>query len=157
MSYKKYAKFSPAAYKACDGTGKIVVVQWLNRQGIFAKAEEKHDADVKGLIPVKVESTEYEEVFYEVEIKSGWIGDWPESFDTVDIPHRKAKLLKKHPVNRLYFMVISGDLKQAWKISASVIDKKFYGNKDTTRKKAEKFIRVPVELCELINLEDITQ
>lgn len=155
MSYQKYSRFSPAAYEACDNTGKLIVIQYLNKQGIFALAEERYsNADVKGLIPTT--KIEYDEIYVEVEIKSGWIGDWPESFKTVDIPYRKMKLLDKHPVDKLFFMVISGDLKQAWRVPASVIDEAHVGRKDTTRKDNEEFIRVPLNLCYLIDLEGFT-
>jgi hypothetical protein len=145
MPYKKYNRFSLAAYQNADPVGKDIVVRFLNKQGIFAKAEEKQDADVKALVPV----------YHEAEIKSGWIGDWPKSFKTVDIPYRKHRLFKKHGKENLWFWVISGDLKHAWRVHAMQMTPKRVNKKNTTRAKGEKFFQIPLEYCELITLEGV--
>jgi hypothetical protein len=145
MGYKKYARFSKAAYDAADPVAKDILVKLLNGQGIFAKAEEKQDADVKALVPV----------FHEGEIKPGWQGDWPKAFKTVDIPYRKHRLLEEHKGFDLYFWVISGDLKNAWKIPAEELTEDRVEKKDTTRMKNEKFFRIPLNKCELVSLEEI--
>ena len=143
MSYQKYAQFSPAAYKSCDRTAKDVIREYMNQQGMYALAEERQDADVKGLLPV----------YYEGEIKPGWIGDWPEAFTTVDIPYRKKRLLEKHKGYAIYFWVISGDLKHAWEIPGEVLKPEYRKRKKTTRTDDEEFFAVPLSECRLIELE----
>jgi len=145
MPYQKYAQFSPAAYRSCDKTAKDVIREYLNQQGMYALAEERHDADVKGLRPV----------YYEGEIKPGWIGEWPESFTTVDIPYRKKRLLEKHKGFEIYFWVISGDLKHAWEVSGSALKPEYHRRKKTTRTDDEEFYRVPVSECRMIDLEGL--
>ena len=144
--YKKYTRFSSAAYQNCDPIAKELIVRHLNSIGLFALAEEKQEADVKALRPV----------YYEGEIKPGWIGEWPASFDTVDIPYRKKNLFKKHHNAELYFWVISGDLKQAWEVPAGELTEDRVHKKKTTRTKPEgeeeSFYRIPLKNCRLIQL-----
>lgn len=139
MSYKKFSK---KHYGQFDQTAKDIVVRYVNSQGMFAMADEKYDADVKALCPI----------YYEGEIKKGWVEDWPAAFKTVDIPYRKAKLLKKHPVDCLFFMIIAGDLKHAWKIPATALTPDRVTKKNTKYTSNEKFFNIPLECCELITL-----
>lgn len=148
MAYTRFNKF---AYIACDPTTKDLLIRYLNKQGIYALAEEKRDADVKGIIPTK----DSKKIFYEGEIKTGWTGDWPEKFETVDIPYRKKKLLTKHGKKNLWFWVIAGDLKHAWEIKAKYLTEKHTGRKNTTRRPNEKFYQIPIKHCKLLNLEEV--
>ena len=145
MAYKRTTKnFNLDDYHSADPVAKDIIVRMLNQQGIFAMAHEDKWADVKALVPV----------YHEAEIKSGWTGKWPERFKTVDIPYRKRRLITKHKGTELWFWVISGDLKHAWKVHSLELTAKRKGTKWTTRSN-DDFFQIPVDCCELINLEEI--
>jgi hypothetical protein len=148
-----YVKFSKAAYDACDFAAKDIISRHLNKLGMYTLAEEKQDADVKALILHK--DGLVEQLFYEGEIKSGWIDEWPSRFKTVHIPKRKEKLLKKHEGHPLKFWVISGDFKQAWEIDSSMLREEFLKEVPNTRKwSGEYFFCIPVEHCKLITIKE---
>lgn len=141
--YKKFAQFSPAAYQSCDGVAKDIIRRHLNSSGMYALAGETQDADVRAL----------KRIYYEGEIKQGWIGDWPENFATVDIPYRKKRILQKHKGFEIFFWVISGDLKHAWEVPGEALKAEYVSRKDTTRSMGEAFYQVPLIECRLIDLE----
>jgi len=153
-----YIKFNRAAYDACDFAAKDIISKYLNKRGYYTLAEEKQDADIKALKPVALSDGDilYDKYFYEGEIKSGWVGDWPEKFKDVHIPKRKERLLEKHAGWPLKFWVISGDFKKAWEIDSKFLKKEYLKEIANTRAwTGEYFYCIPIEHCRLINLEEL--
>lgn len=154
MAYDK-SKFKPAkfdlrAYTECDNTGKTLIANHLLTQdSTFVHVpKENKAADIEVAILDAYNRLTLE--WHEVEIKSRWVGDWPDTFKTVDIPYRKHKLFEKHD-GVIWFWVISGDLKSVWKVHGKELTDDRVSDKDTTRGN-DTFFNIPLNKCELIQL-----
>ena len=144
-----YRRFNQVEYERCDPTAKDILVEYLNNRDVYTNAKETKGVDIKGII---LTNGRNKYVYYECEIKKGWVGQWPERFKTVDIPYRKQRLIDIHGRRNLFFWVIAGDLNHAWQIHAKHMTEKHTGMKYTKFAGNEKFFQVPVEYCKLIKL-----
>lgn len=142
--------FDESEYANCDSIAKQAVKNYLANKGYYVTIkQEKCGVDIYAMSPSDVVS------WHEVEIKKVWTGEWPGAWNTVHIPERKSRLLKKgHP--NLFFWVLSADLSQAWLIKHTVLSidllKEIHNCKVPD---AERFFCVPITLCKLVilNLE----
>ena len=95
------------SYNENDARAKKALREYLDLKGIPTVIHEDYGPDIKA----------YLEVFYEVEIKKGWEGDWNENWDTVRIPARKKRLMKNG--RRVVFWVMNNDCTQAFRVYSS--------------------------------------
>ena len=105
---------------------------------------EDYNADIKVVEP--------EVSYHEVEVKPGWVNDWPPTWDTIHIPYRKKRLIDMQDLpDRLTFYVLRKDLQKAWAIKGSEciqivqVPNKFVSS-------GEYFFNIPVKNATLIDL-----
>ena len=140
--------FDRNLYIKADSRGKDVISSWLTKQGhSITNAKETYSCDIV---------TEKNGITHntEVEIKFSWKGDWPESWEEIRIPYRKSRLLDK---DNLTFYILRSDCKQAWKISAEVINSIATVKEASNRfiRKGEKFFHIPVKDAKLLDINDV--
>lgn len=136
--------FSRELYDAYDGTAKSALIKILEDRGHeIVATEENYYADVR--------STKGGVNYYsEAEIKTGWTGDWPESWTEIRIPERKTRLLQKYD-NKVNFYVFSKDLSQCWCITGDQLTQESLATaKGRYIAAGEKFFHIPYKEAELI-------
>ena len=139
----EYDKSNPIAIEAMEG--------WLAEKipDLIIDSTEDYGFDIRGTINGGDSRT-----FYEVEIKYGWTGEWPENWTELRIPYRKKRLIDKwrkdYKDDLFTFVVFRKDLKKAWHIPADVVESSQV--KEDPNKNVEKG-----ELFFHINVKDIYQ
>ncbi len=137
------AHFNKQAYQACDSRAKNAVRAYLDSKGIITNVREDYGVDIRSWIPTD----------HEVEIKSSWVDDWPDSWNTVHIPYRKKKLLSKG--SRVMFWVLNKDCTKAWHIDCKYMEDKYVRNIPNTRyPDGENFYDIPISCCKLIKINN---
>jgi hypothetical protein len=145
----KYKTFSKETY---DRTAPAVdsLIQWYDKQDLYL---EHNINDPYG--PDAIEWFGFRPVRYlEVAQRSAWKeGKWPSKWDPLNIEERKVHLFKLSlPCD---YWVVSSDYKNALKISHETVVK-YINNleevSNATFREGEKFLRIPLEECELIDL-----
>ena len=131
--------FDQELYDKNDSPAKTIVRNYLDTHGYYTQCFEDFGADIKS----------YKPVYHEAEIKHVWKGEWPEIWDTVQIPYRKKRLLK---INcDLFFWIISGDLKQACIINKKNVKEKYVREISNSEvKEKEKFYCIPLKYAKFI-------
>lgn len=137
--------FRITEYNKWDSPAKQAVRNFLLRLGCQLSSDiEDYNADIKVIKP--------EVSYHEVEVKPGWVSDWPPSWDTIHIPYRKKRLIDMQDLpDRLTFYVLRKDLQKAWSIKASEcinivqVPNKFIPS-------GEYFFNIPVKNATLIDL-----
>jgi len=139
--------FSRQAYDLCDGPAKEVLTKLLVGRGhTIINAKENYKVDIHS-------SKAGIEYFSEAEIKLAWKGDWPEHWEEIRIPERKARLLKLHEKEVLNFYIFRSDMKQCWRIKDSELTpSRLREAKGRNIMKGEKFFHIPVGRAELITV-----
>lgn len=130
------------SYNENDARAKKALRDYLDSKGIPTVVHEDYGPDIKASL----------EVFYEVEIKKGWEGDWNENWDTVRIPARKKRLMKNG--RRVVFWVMNNDCTQAFRVYSSEMKDEYI--KPVPNKfvpEGELFYCLPVEVGAFISLE----
>ena len=140
--------FDRSMYIKADTLGKDVISSWLIKNGhVVTENKETYGCDIV---------TEKYGINFntDVEIKFSWKGDWPESWEEIRIPYRKSRLLDK---DNLTFYILRSDCKQAWKISAEVINSIATVKEASNRfiRKGEKFFHIPVKDAKLLDINDV--
>jgi|TARA_R110000751_G_scaffold84210_2_gene168631 hypothetical protein len=144
------AKFNLTTYNLADGIAKKTISDYLIKNGHeIINMKENYWFDI--------ESKKNDNIYYsEVEIKSGWKGDWNPSWKEIRIPYRKRRLINKiqdmEGDNIFFnFYVLRQDLKKAWRIKDNIVAesevKEAYGRYIT---KGEVFFHIPYEKAELV-------
>jgi hypothetical protein len=129
-------EFEQEEYNLNDSRAKTAVRIFLNSVGIYTIVTEDYNSDIIALVPLK----------HEVEVKKSWIGEWPSSWDTVQIPERKKRLLNN---GKVYFWVLKNDLTEAWVISGGLLtDNRLKEVPNKKVKEGERFFCIPIDLCE---------
>lgn len=146
-AYRK--PFSNALYKAYDEPARVALVGHLEANGhTIVSNEENYNVDVvsqkKGLT-----------YFNEVEVKTGWTGDWNTNWKEIRLPERKQRLLDKHKSvdGVLNFYIFRPDFKQAWRIKDTLLTKESL--KEALGRyiqKGELFFHIPYTSAELVKL-----
>lgn len=105
---------------------------------------EDYYADIKATV----------EEHHEVEIKSGWSGEWNRGWDTVHIPVRKKRLLGIS--DRLIFWVLNNTCSRAVLVNGVNLKDIYIKNIVNTRDPSgEDFYDIPIKLCNFIKLNDV--
>jgi hypothetical protein len=146
--------FSKDEYDKADTPAKKQMLGWLghNIPDLITDSEENFGFDIRGYLDSSSSNH-----FYEVEVKWGWKGDWPESWKELRIPHRKKRLLDKWQKDfrnaDLTFVVFRGDFKRAWHVPGDVLlesEVKEAYNKNIA--KGEKFFHVRTDLIYQVDM-----
>lgn len=144
-------KFSRALYEAYDGTAKdALIIVLLSKGHQIENAQETYYVDV-------VSSKGGNTFYNECEVKVGWSGEWPKTWEEIRIPERKVRLLDKYQQQRgfLNFYIFDKDLKQAWRIKdTSLTKERLKEAKGRYIQKGEKFYHIPYTEAELITIND---
>lgn len=139
--------FSKRDYEAFDAPARNALAAFLESKGhTIISNEENYGVDV-------VSQKGGHTYCNEAEVKTGWKGDWPVTWEEIRIPQRKQRLLDKHEDGFLNFYVFRSDLKQAWRIKDTLL------TQDSLREakgrfisKGEKFFHIPFTKAELVEL-----
>ena len=147
METTNYAKFDQERYDEFDGKAKNALVSYLEQEGhTIKRVKEDYCADV---VSIKDGETFYSEA----EVKTPWEAEWPEGWEELRIPGRKARLLQKHAT--ITFYVFRNDLKECWVVRGDQLTldtlKEAYGPKIT---KGELFFHIPVNEAKLIRYDE---
>ena len=147
METTNYAKFDQERYDEFDGKAKNALVSYLEQEGhTIKRVKEDYCADV---VSIKDGETFYSEA----EVKTPWEAEWPEGWEELRIPGRKARLLQKHAT--ITFYVFRNDLKECWVVRGDQLTldtlKEAYGPKIT---KGELFFHIPVNETKLIRYDE---
>jgi len=147
METTNYAKFDKERYDEFDGKAKNALVSYLEQEGhTIKRVKEDYCADV---VSIKDGETFYSEA----EVKTPWEAEWPEGWEELRIPGRKARLLQKHAT--ITFYVFRNDLKECWVVRGDQLTldslKEAYGPKIT---KGELFFHIPVNEAKLIRYDE---
>jgi len=147
METTNYAKFDQERYDEFDGKAKNALVSYLEQEGhTIKRVKEDYCADV---VSIKDGETFYSEA----EVKTPWEAEWPEGWEELRIPGRKARLLQKHAT--ITFYVFRGDLQECWVVRGDQLTldtlKEAYGPKIT---KGELFFHIPVNEAKLIRYDE---
>ena len=141
--------FSRALYEAYDGKAKAALIALLEERGhTIVNTEENYFVDVVS------EKNGYT-YFNEAEVKTGWKGDWPETWYDIRIPERKQRLLDKHGKENgvLNFYIFSNDMTKAWRIKDTLLTReRCLPAKGRYIRAGELFFHVPYKEAELINV-----
>ena len=99
--------FRITEYNTWDSPAKQAVRNFLLGLGCQLSSDvEDYNADIKVVKP--------EVSYHEVEVKPGWVNDWPTAWDTIHIPYRKKRLIDMQDLpDRLTFYVLRKDLQKA--------------------------------------------
>ena len=114
--------FSKKLYDQSDQPAKDAMVNWLNKNipDLIIDSKENYGFDIRGTVNGNGSKS-----FYEVEIKYGWTGEWPESWKEIRIPYRKKRLIDlwqgKFKDELFTFVIFRKDLKKAWHIPADIV------------------------------------
>jgi len=116
-------KFNKHDYNSSNNIAIEAMVGWLNNKipDLILEVDENYGFDIRGKV-----NGGNSRVFYEVEVKKGWTGEWPDNWTDLRIPFRKKRLIdiwKKDYKDDLFtFIVFRKDLKKAWHIPADVVE-----------------------------------
>ena len=139
-------EFEKDEYDKFDKLAKDIVRKQLDSHGSFTLINEDYKADIKA---IRVEA-------HEVEVKKGWIGEWPKEWKDLHIPERKGKLLKDNKF--MYFWVISGDLKRALVVEGRHLKPYFLKEVPNIKiARGEKFYCIPLFLCSKIKIKNFIE
>jgi len=147
MEKTNYAKFDKVRYDEFDGKAKNALISYLEQEGhTIKRVKEDYCADI---VSIKDGETFYSEA----EVKTAWEKEWPEGWEELRIPGRKARLLQKHAT--ITFYVFRSDLKECWVVRGDQLTldtlKGAYGPKIT---KGELFFHVYVNEAKLIRYDE---
>ncbi len=145
-------KFDGKLYEDSDSLSKEVMSSWLSKHGYTdIDTEETYGVDIiceKGGMPS----------YFETEIKYGWKGEWPNTWEEIRIPYRKFKIIQKWiregSKGTLTFVIFKSDCKQAWFIDGMTVwqsDVKEFNNRYSYN---EKFFHINVNDAYIINIGD---
>jgi hypothetical protein len=146
-------KFDKKLYEDADPLSKGTLSSWLSKNGYTdINQEETYGVDIvckKVGIPC----------YFETEIKYGWKGEWPNSWNEIRIPYRKLKIVQKWmregSNGALTFVIFRSDCEQAWFIDGITVfqaDVEKVSNKYVSN---EKFFHIDVNDAHIINMGDI--
>lgn len=145
-AYRK--PFSRALYNTYDGKAKAALIALLKLRGhTILNTEENYNADVMS----EKDGVTY---FNEAEVKTGWTGDWPNTWYDIRIPERKQRLIDKHGVENgvLNFYIFSNDLTKVWRIKDTLLTKECcLPAKGRNIRAGELFFHIPYTKAELIH------
>ena len=136
------AYFNKQAYQACDPKAKKAVRAYLDSKNIFTNIQEDYGPDIHSWVSI----------YHEVEIKSSWEDEWPAMWTTVHVPYRKKKYLDGG--RRVMFWVLNKECTKAWHIDGKHMKEEYVSSIPNTRyPEGEDFYDIPIELCQLIEVE----
>jgi hypothetical protein len=142
----KRKDFDQSLYDANDRAARIAIFEFLDSEGLYAiDNDDRYGPDIvcySGLLP---------HYYIECEVKQAWSAeDFP--FDTLQLPHRKAKFLNTGlPIE---FWILSKDLRQALIIPEHVIDDSLLREvPNKYLESGELFYAIPLSECILISLK----
>ena len=116
------AKFDKAEYDRSNPVAIKAMTDWLAKKipDLIVDSSENYGFDIRGTVNGNGSKS-----FYEVEIKYGWTGEWPESWKEIRIPYRKKRLIDlwqgKFKDELFTFVIFRKDLKKAWHIPADIV------------------------------------
>jgi len=132
--------FELGEYLAHDRKAKSAVRDYLDSLGHYTTISEDYHADIKS----------YRPVLHEVEIKVGWTdGDF--QFDTVHIPERKKKLLKRG--EKIMFWILRADMGMAMLIDGAELQPWMLEEVSNNKMESgERFFAVPKDKATVVDL-----
>lgn len=144
----KYKQFDPELHAATDSAARTTVLRYLDRTSLGGWCS---NTDQYGVDLVRHSANGEIAAGTEVEIKRVWSGpDFP--WDSLQVPERKHKFTKlQFPVE---FWILNKELTHALVIPAGVLAE--YEPVEVANKyisKGERFYQVPLDRCNLIELQ----
>lgn len=145
----KYKQFNQDTYNL-TAPAVDALIKWHTGWDIYVEHNHK---DPYG--PDAIEWYGFRPVRYlEVAQRSAWKeGDWSSRWDPVNIEERKIHLFQLSlPCD---YWVVSGDYKNALKISHEVVEKYLSNTEEISNasiREGEKFVRIPLSECEQVDL-----
>lgn len=140
-------KFDKNLYRKYDAEAKRVALHFFNRKESNFFDFVTVNSDQYGIDLLAIEDDK--PIFgIDVEVKNAWKRDFP--FKEVNLPARKRKFQDR--IN-CYFAILNFDLSKILIIPGRLLTqdrKKLLNNK---YKRQEAFYRIPVELCQIHNLQ----
>ena len=132
--------FELGEYLKHDRQAKSAVREYLDGLGHYTTISEDYSADIKS----------YRPVLHEVEVKVGWTdGDFP--FDTVHIPERKRKLLKRG--EKIMFWILRADMEMAMLVDGAELKSWMLEEVCNSKMESgERFFAVPKDKVKVVDL-----
>jgi len=125
-----------------DDNAKHQILDWLIKKGYQAKINpDQYGIDILAKKDGILQS-------FEVEVKHPWKGDEFPFPEGVDLPPRKKKFAKPNS----FFVMLNHERTRALIFSGLTVMKSPVVVKDTIYTSAERFIRVPLDACDWIEL-----
>lgn len=141
-------KFRKEIYDVFDDKARYAVRRWIDSQGLYTLSVEDYGADIKVARIVDGIATITR---HELEVREPWDEEiFP--YDTVTIPHRKAKLLNRSDNgDSLFFWTINKFCTKGMYVSAKVVRTCPVIRKLTTRGEGN-FFSVPLCKYKVVDL-----
>lgn len=160
MGRGKRKQFDRELFRQNDARAVAAVVGYICREGGFATQNpELYEPDII------VYGSGFRKLAYiETEVKHGWQGTGGQGpdglvefpFPTVNLPERKGQYLSKRL--EVEYWILRSDLLAAVVIPGSVLDEKQLAEVSNKYiKEGEVFYQVPLELCNLVDLSEISR
>ena len=141
-------KFDRNLYNIYDPLAKRYMRWWLLMNNYTdINIEETYGVDIT------CKNKDNNDCYFELEVKSSWIDNWPDSWKEIRIPYRKRKIIDKWTREGsngiLTFVVFEKNIDYAWFIDGAVVNKCDVKPVDNRRRAAELFYHIKIADAEL--------